>query len=94
MDLTFGVDYETDMEEMKALLLETARAHPLVLRDPEPFARLSENGDSAMVYSLRVWCGSADYWTVYFDLLEQVKKKLDEKGISIPFPQMYIHTKN
>lgn len=47
-----------------------------------------------MVYSLRVWCGSADYWTVYFDLLEQVKKKLDEKGISIPFPQMDIHTKN
>ncbi|PWM41641.1 MAG: mechanosensitive ion channel protein MscS [Clostridiales bacterium] len=94
VDLTFGVDYETDMEEMKALLLETARAHPLVLRDPEPFARLSENGDSAMVYSLRVWCGSADYWTVYFDLLEQVKKKLDEKGISIPFPQMDIHTKN
>lgn len=94
VDLKFGVDYATDMEQMKALLLEVANAHPLVLQQPDPpFARLAENGDSAMVYTLRVWCNAADYWTVYFDLLEQVKKRLDQENIVIPFPQMDIHTK-
>lgn len=93
VDITFGVEYGTDIEEMKALMLEVAKAHPLVLRDPEPFARLSENGDSAMVYTLRAWCNSDEYWTVYFDLLEQVKKQLDKAGIHIPFPQLDVHTK-
>lgn len=94
VELKFGVDYETDMEQMKALLLGVANAHPLVLQEPElPFARLSENGDSAMVYTLRAWCNVDDYWAVYYDLLEQVKKRLDQEGISIPFPRMDIHTK-
>lgn len=94
VDLKFGVEYGTDMEQMKGLLLEVANAHPLVQHDPEePFARLSENGDSAMVYILRAWCNVDDYWTVHFDLLEQVKKRLDQEGINIPFPQMDIHTK-
>lgn len=93
VDLDFSVEYGTDMEKMKTLMLETAAAHPLVLKDPEPFARLSQNGDNGMVYTLRAWCSSDDYWTVHFDLLEQVKKQLDKNGITIPFPQVDVHTR-
>ncbi len=94
VDLTFAVEYGTDIEKMKALLLEVANAHPLVIRDPDaPFARLAENGESAMVFALRVWCRVDDYWAVYFDLLEQVKARLDRENIRIPFPQVEVHNK-
>jgi len=35
-----------------------------------------------------------DFWSTYYDMLERVKLTFDEKGISIPYPQMNIHTDN
>jgi small-conductance mechanosensitive channel len=32
-----------------------------------------------------------DYWPVYFALTEQIKKRFEEEGISIPFPQRDVH---
>jgi small conductance mechanosensitive channel len=42
-------------------------------------------------FTVRVWVKAADYWDVYFDTTEQVKKALDAAGISIPFPQQDVH---
>ena len=47
-----------------------------------------------MDYTVRVWTKGGDYWTVYMDLLEGVKKAFDEKGITVPYPQMDIHVDN
>lgn len=95
VDLEFEVAYSTDIEQMKSLLLEEANAHALTLREPAaPFARLTRNDASAMVFVLRVWTKAEDYWTLRFDLLESVKKRLDAEGIEIPFPQLDVHTKD
>jgi small conductance mechanosensitive channel len=32
-----------------------------------------------------------DYWDVYFGLTEAIKKRFDQEGISIPFPQRDVH---
>ena len=45
-----------------------------------------------MNLTVRVWTDSGDYWGVHFAMLEQVKKRFDAEGISIPFPQMDVHT--
>ena len=42
---------------------------------------------------IRDRCKTEDYWNVYYDLLETVKIKFDEEGISIPYPQMDLHVK-
>jgi small conductance mechanosensitive channel len=34
---------------------------------------------------------ACDYWAVYFDMHENVKKEFDRQGISIPFPQNDVH---
>ena len=44
-----------------------------------------------MTYVVRVWCKNEDYWTVFFDLTESIKKAFDENDIEIPFPQMDVH---
>ena len=43
--------------------------------------------------SKRVWCKNEDYWTVYFDLTEGIKKAFDQNDIEIPYPQMDVHVK-
>jgi len=94
VDLTFNVAYGSDVEQVKGLIGKLAAAHPLALKEPAPFVRLSAHGDSALTFTTRVWCKNADYWDVYFDLTEGVKKAFDEKGIQIPYPQMDVHVKN
>lgn len=94
VDLTFTVDYAHDVEAVKALLNTVVTAHDNVLADPAPFARLSEHGDRALIFTVRAWCKTDDYWTVRFDLIEQVKAAFDEAGIVIPYPQMDVHIKN
>lgn len=94
VDLTFSVAYDSDDAKVKDLISEIVSAHPCALRDPEPFVRMSEHSDSALAYTVRVWCKNSDYWTVYFDILEGVKASFDRNGITIPFPQMDIHINN
>ena len=91
LDLKISVSYDSDIDLVKKTLLDLANAHDLVLKDPAPFVRLGEQGDSALVFYFRMWVKSSDYWTVNFDMLEFTKKIFDKRGISIPYPQMDIH---
>ena len=92
VDLKFTTDYSADVEKVKAILIKLASEHELTITEPiEPFCRLGEHGDSSLVFVLRVWTLASDYWTVYFDLMEQVKVSFDQEGIEIPYPQMDVH---
>lgn len=90
VDFTFGVGYDSDIKEVKNVLMTIAEGHPLVLNEPEPFVGLSELGDSALGFSMKVWVNSADYWTVFYEINEIVKDALDQKGINIPYPHLQI----
>ena len=68
-----------------------AEAHALVLKEPAPLVRLVRQDASALSFAVRVWCKSSDYWTVYFDLNESMKKAFDKVGIEIPFNQLDVH---
>lgn len=92
VDFTFGVGYEVDNQHVLSTLKQIVLKHPAVLLDPEPFIRLSGHGDSAVEYTVRVWTKADDYWDVHFDLLEEVKTTFDQENISIPYPQMDIHS--
>lgn len=91
VDWTFGVGYEQDTDKVKSVLTEIVNAHPLVLKDPEAFIRMSNHGDSSVDFTARAWVNAEDYWTVHFDIIETVKKRFDQEEISIPYPQMDIH---
>lgn len=90
VDLTFAVGYEQDGDRVKNVLSEIINSHPLVLKDPEAFIRMSGHGDSAVEFTMRAWVNAGDYWNVHFDIIESVKKRFDQEGISIPYPQMDI----
>ncbi len=94
MDLQFGIGYDNDPELAKKIILECANAHDMTLKDPEPFARVTEHADSAVIITMRVWCMSENYWTLHFDLLEKVRVEFDRNGISIPYNQLDVHVIN
>ena len=91
VDLTVNVDYGSDVELVKRLLLDIAEKHPQVLKDPAPLSRMVKMNDSSIDFVLRVWTLSGDFWPVTFDLNEQVYDALNANGLNIPFPQMTVH---
>ncbi len=91
VDFKFGVGYQDDLQKVKSVLQRIAGEHPLVLKEPEPMIVLGELGDSALIFYFRVWCKAADYWTLYFDMMEKVKTAFDKEEINIPFPQLDVH---
>lgn len=91
VDLKFTTSYNAPIETVKKTLEEVAGCHSLTLATPAPAVRVSSYGDSAIEYSLRVWCATENYWTVYYDLMEQVKGAFDKAGIEMTYPHMNIH---
>ena len=94
VDFTFSVAYGTDVEKVKAILLEEAGKHEMTFKDPAPFCRLSKQNANGLDFVLRVWVKSSDYWTVNFDLLETINNRFASEGIEIPFSQLDVHVKN
>ena len=91
VDLVFGIGYSEDIDVAKTLLQTVLAAEPKVLQDPEPTIGVVELADSSVNLVCRPWVNTADYWDVYFNVTEAVKKALDAGGISIPFPQRDLH---
>lgn len=92
VDFVFGIGYGDDLKLAKATLQEIIDADTRILKDPESFIGVGELADSSVNFTVRVWVKAEDYWGVHFDTIEKVKLTFDEKGISIPYPQMDIHT--
>ncbi|EGG98166.1 Small-conductance mechanosensitive channel [gamma proteobacterium IMCC2047] len=90
-DMVFGIGYDDDIDKAKAILRELIEADSRVLKDPAYALLLSELADSSVNFTLRLWVNAADYWGLYFDMQEAVKKAFDAQGISIPYPQQDVH---
>jgi len=94
VDLVVGVSYSDDLDKVRKELQDLVNADERILKDPAVTIAVSELADSSVNFVLRPWVNTADYWAVYFDLTERVKKRFDEVGISIPFPQRDVHVHN
>ncbi|MFA0442245.1 mechanosensitive ion channel family protein [Vibrio sp. 10N.286.49.B1] len=91
VDMTFGIGYGDDIDQAKALFADILSAHPKVLKSPEPMIYVHTLNESSVDFIVRPWVKTEDYWDVYWEITESVKKGLDSKGISIPFPQRDVH---
>ncbi len=91
VDMEVGVGYNDDLNKVIKTTMDVIKAHPKVLKDPEPQVAVSEHGDSAVTLVVRPWTKTEDYWDLFFDLKKALKENYDREGISIPFPQMDVH---
>ena len=91
VDLVIGVSYDAYIPDAKKLLREVVESDERVLEDPAVFVAVTELADSSVNFTIRAWVNSADWWPTLCDLTENIKLKLDEAGIGIPYPQMDVH---
>lgn len=90
-DVVISAAYECPVEEVKSALFEAVERTENVLADPAPFVRLSAYKDSAIEYTVRVWANSADYWDVYFDLLENINSSFQRNGVEMTYNHVNVH---
>ncbi len=91
VDMTFSIGYGDDIAKAKQIVLETAMSLEQVLHEPVPEVFVSAQGASAVELSAKLWCKSADYWSVYYAMQENVKLAFDKNGVNIPFEQLDVH---
>jgi len=94
VDIVASCGYEDDIDKVKQLLTDIINQDDRILDEPEPIVALSELADNSINFVVRPWVNSSDYFPVYYSLLEQIKKRFDKEGISIPYPQRDIHIYN
>lgn len=94
VDVTFGIDYGDDIDKAIGIIRSIVDADDRIMRDPEPFAKVVNLGDSSVDIATRNWVQASDYWDVKFDLTKQVKEAFDKQGISIPYPHQVEIVKN
>ena len=93
IDLSISVDYKSNINQVKKIINNIIKKHPKVLQDEKNFVRLFSHAESSLVFAVKAWVNSEDYWDVYYDLMEQIKEELDKNHISIPFNQLDVHIK-
>ncbi len=93
LDLVYSVDYSTDLDKAKKVVSDTIATCEGVLNDPEPVVAVGKHLDSSVEIVAQIWIEPSVYWNAYFYMQENVKKAFDKNDISIPFPQLDVHTK-
>ncbi len=91
VDMKFGIGYSDNIQKAEQLIREIVTGYEKVLKDPEPVIRLHELGESSLNFIVRPWSKTDEYWDVYWHVTREVKRRFDEEGISIPFPQRDVH---
>ena len=87
VDIIASCSYEDDIDKVKSVLADILSKDDRILNEPKPRIAVSELADSSVNFIVRPWVKNSDYIDVYYSLLEEIKKRFDQDGIAIPYPQ-------
>ncbi len=98
LEWLIDVDYNTDNDKAKEVMMLLLKSDPRILdsKTPgagNPFVGLNSLKDSSVQYIMKGWVSEKDYWDVMYDINEAIFTQLPKNGISFPFPQMDVHIK-
>ena len=91
VDFVFGVSYGDDIDTVKKVIKEVLAEDGRILNDPPVTIGILALADSSVNFAVRPWVKTEDYWNVFFEINEKMKKRFDREGIAIPFPQRDVH---
>lgn len=92
VDIKIGIDYSCDVTKAIRIVRETLPTIPGVLANPAPAVFVASLDDSQVTLNVRPWTDGATYWAVYNDTQIAIKSAFEKNDISIPFPQLTIHS--
>jgi small-conductance mechanosensitive channel len=88
VNILVGVDYNSDMDLVKNLLLDSANSHPRTSKIEKPICQMSQFADSAVIFKLHVWVddvkeGRSD---VQSDIMFKILENFKANNIKVPYP--------
>ena len=86
VDLSFNIGGGEDINKVQETILGVIEGCEKALGDPAPFVAPVGPVPGGLEYTVRVWCNSADYWDVHFDLMKRIPTAIGEAGFSGPAP--------
>jgi small-conductance mechanosensitive channel len=90
-----GVAYGSDVDEVCDALEQAANDHPEIVRQPGPRVRMRAFGASSLDFELLAWIDHPEKrGRIRHDLLKNIYKTFDQKGITIPFPQTDVYLRS
>lgn len=90
VEVNVSASYEVPTQKVIDALVQAGTLDNALL-DPAPQAVITNYGESAIAYSLRVWVKTDDYWDVYFAVNQRVKDIFDEQDITMTYPHLNVH---
>jgi len=96
VDIDVEVAYGTKPEDVRKVLTAICNADPRILKEAgfETTMPMTTMSASSIIFNLRVWTESSNYFDVLFDTTESVYKELAAAGIEIPYQQLDVHLRN
>ena len=94
IDLVIGISYEDNLTTAKRVIENVLANEDRILEENPPLVAVLELADNSVNLTVRVWTKSTDYFATKLALTENIKLAFDEAGITIPYPQVQVHTTN
>lgn len=95
VDWTFSVAYESDVEQVKKIILDVMNSNGKIYvnEGKKPFCRLKTLAASSIDFFANCWCDSEDYWDVYYYVVESVYNEFKKNNISVPYTQLEVRNR-
>ncbi len=96
IDHLVSISYEEDLDKAIASINKAIEGNAMIIRegDKAPFIRLFSMDSSSIGITVRLWGKSADYWTIYFDSIEAIRRQFIKDGIDVPYNKLDVNITN
>ena len=91
LEISVGIGYGDSTDAALGILRDLVENEPRFLKEPAPQFFVAELSDSAVNVSFRAWARNSDYFDLLWTYTDEVKRRFDAAGITIPFPQRTVH---
>ena len=88
--LNIGVDYSTNIDKAKKVILNIVKNDNRILEEPNPVVFLTAFNDSSLNLSLRCYVPNLMYWDILFSLNEKILLEFRKNDINIPFNRLVV----
>jgi MscS family membrane protein len=93
--VNFGVEYGSDPEQVRNVILDAVKKIDTVIEEPAPVVQFLNMADFALDFVARVWVQNyTDAYSTKLKVTDEIYKALNKANIGIPFPTRTVFTKN
>lgn len=95
VNVNFGVEYGSDPEKVRQVVLEAVKAVDSVIDEPEPVAQFVDMSDFSLDFVARAWVRNyTDAYATKLAMTDAIYNALNTAKIGIPFPTRTVYTKS